>query len=260
MARPRLRCDREWRRERELQNHRRRRRRRHLHRLSPASTRRRGASAPPRCRPTAATRRSASSQGSESLGAPRGLGAIVHGTTVGTNALLERKGARIGIITTRGFRDVLEMRRRDRRTPGGCGAISCRWSTRDLRLEVSRAHARRRHGPHCRWIRRGGRAAARTLLGQGADALAIVFINCLRQCRQRARRLARLQRGVAESRMSPTRRRSCPRSASSSAHRRPRSTPICSPWSANYLGKLEAALASRPGSAARSTSCSRTAA
>ena len=42
------------------------------------------------------------------------IATIVHGTTVGTNALLERKVARTGIITTRGFRDVLEMRRRDR--------------------------------------------------------------------------------------------------------------------------------------------------
>ena len=39
---------------------------------------------------------------------------IIHGTTVATNALLERKGAKTGIITTKGFRDVLEMRRRDR--------------------------------------------------------------------------------------------------------------------------------------------------
>ena len=44
---------------------------------------------------------------------------MVHGTTVGTNALLERKGARTGIITTSGFRDVLEMRRRDRPTTWG---------------------------------------------------------------------------------------------------------------------------------------------
>lgn len=35
---------------------------------------------------------------------------IVHGTTVATNALLERKGARVGLITTAGHRDVLEMR------------------------------------------------------------------------------------------------------------------------------------------------------
>ena len=41
---------------------------------------------------------------------------IIHGTTVATNALLERKGAKAGIITTEGFRDVLEMRRRDRPT------------------------------------------------------------------------------------------------------------------------------------------------
>ena len=37
--------------------------------------------------------------------------AVVHGTTVATNAIIERKGARTGLITTRGFRDVLELRR-----------------------------------------------------------------------------------------------------------------------------------------------------
>ncbi|MDE0024353.1 MAG: hypothetical protein OXP69_08055, partial [Spirochaetaceae bacterium] len=37
-----------------------------------------------------------------------------HGTTVATNALLERKGARTGLITTRGFRDVLHIGRKDR--------------------------------------------------------------------------------------------------------------------------------------------------
>jgi N-methylhydantoinase A len=35
---------------------------------------------------------------------------IVHGTTVATNALLERKGAKIGLLTTEGHRDVIEMR------------------------------------------------------------------------------------------------------------------------------------------------------
>jgi len=35
---------------------------------------------------------------------------IVHGTTVATNALLERKGARVGLLTTKGHRDFLEMR------------------------------------------------------------------------------------------------------------------------------------------------------
>src|SRR5207248_7948987 len=36
---------------------------------------------------------------------------VVHGTTVATNAILEGKGARTALITTRGFRDVLEIRR-----------------------------------------------------------------------------------------------------------------------------------------------------
>ena len=35
---------------------------------------------------------------------------IIHGTTVATNTLVERKGARVGLLTTDGFRDLLEMR------------------------------------------------------------------------------------------------------------------------------------------------------
>jgi N-methylhydantoinase A len=40
---------------------------------------------------------------------------FAHGTTIATNAVLERKGAAIGIITTKGFRDVLEIGRQSRR-------------------------------------------------------------------------------------------------------------------------------------------------
>src|SRR5581483_7098694 len=39
---------------------------------------------------------------------------VIHGTTLVTNALIERKGARTGLVTTRGFRDVLEMGREKR--------------------------------------------------------------------------------------------------------------------------------------------------
>ena len=39
---------------------------------------------------------------------------VIHGTTVATNAILERKGGRCGLIATNGFRDILELRRRDR--------------------------------------------------------------------------------------------------------------------------------------------------
>jgi N-methylhydantoinase A/oxoprolinase/acetone carboxylase beta subunit len=45
---------------------------------------------------------------------PEQIGRFVHGTTVATNAVLERKGATIGLITTQGFRDTLEIGRQNR--------------------------------------------------------------------------------------------------------------------------------------------------
>jgi N-methylhydantoinase A len=51
----------------------------------------------------------------EAAGAsPADLDLIIHGTTATTNAVLERKVARVGLITTDGFRDVLELGRRTR--------------------------------------------------------------------------------------------------------------------------------------------------
>ena len=55
----------------------------------------------------------------ETAVALRELAAIVHGTTTTTNAMLERNHARVGLITTRGFRDVLELGRRTRPKPYG---------------------------------------------------------------------------------------------------------------------------------------------
>src|SRR5262247_3284607 len=68
--------------------------------------------------------------------APAELKVIVHGTTTATNALLERKGARTGLVTTRGFRDVLELGRRTRPTPYGLKGTFDALIPRDLRLEV----------------------------------------------------------------------------------------------------------------------------
>ncbi|MBU9652763.1 hydantoinase/oxoprolinase family protein [Burkholderia multivorans] len=45
---------------------------------------------------------------------PASISRFAHGTTVATNAVLERRGAKIGLITTRGFRDVLEIGRQMR--------------------------------------------------------------------------------------------------------------------------------------------------
>src|SRR5687768_17548620 len=43
--------------------------------------------------------------------APEDVSEVLHGTTVGSNTLLQKAGARCGLITTRGFRDVLEIGR-----------------------------------------------------------------------------------------------------------------------------------------------------
>src|SRR5262245_26476614 len=45
---------------------------------------------------------------------PASVGALIHGTTLATNALIERKGARTGLLTTAGFRDALEIGREGR--------------------------------------------------------------------------------------------------------------------------------------------------
>ena len=43
-----------------------------------------------------------------------GVSRLCHGTTVATNALIQRKGAKVAVITTRGFRDLLEIGRQTR--------------------------------------------------------------------------------------------------------------------------------------------------
>lgn len=61
---------------------------------------------------------------------------IVHGTTTTTNAILERKLSKTGLITTAGFRDVLELGRRTRPQPYGMKGQFTPIISRDLRLEV----------------------------------------------------------------------------------------------------------------------------
>lgn len=52
--------------------------------------------------------------GSSAVTGGRRVPALLHGTTVATNALLERKGARTALVTTAGFADVIEIGRQDR--------------------------------------------------------------------------------------------------------------------------------------------------
>lgn len=64
------------------------------------------------------------------------LDQILHGTTIATNAVIERRGARCALITTRGFRDVLELGRRDRPHMYGLTGIQRPLIPRDRRWEV----------------------------------------------------------------------------------------------------------------------------
>ncbi len=77
----------------------------------------------------------------EKLGIDYGeIRAFVHGTTIATNALLERKGAKTGLIATEGFRDTLEIGR-TRRLIGGLFDIKFvrprPLVSRDLRIEAA---------------------------------------------------------------------------------------------------------------------------
>lgn len=64
------------------------------------------------------------------------LDLILHGTTIATNAVIERKGARCALITTRGFRDVLELGRRDRPRVYGLTGVQNPLVPRSQRWEV----------------------------------------------------------------------------------------------------------------------------
>jgi len=67
---------------------------------------------------------------------PAGLDALLHGTTIATNAVIERKGARTALVTTRGFRDLLELGRRDRPTMYGLTGVAQPLVPRDRRWEL----------------------------------------------------------------------------------------------------------------------------
>ncbi|MDM8166153.1 hydantoinase/oxoprolinase family protein [Roseovarius sp.] len=104
------------------------------------------------------------------------LDLIVHGTTTTTNAVLERKLSRTGLITTQGFRDVLELGRRTRPQAYGMTGQFTPLIPRDLRLEVpERTDAA---GQVVTPLDETAlRAAARTLLDAGCEAVVVHFLH-----------------------------------------------------------------------------------
>ena len=113
----------------------------------------------------------------EAGAAPGTAREILHGTTVGSNAILEGKGAKTGLIATRGFRDVLEIR--NLRMPR---LYDLAWEKppplveRRLRLEVSERIAA--DGAVVAPLDRAeARAAVERLAAEGVEAIAVCLLN-----------------------------------------------------------------------------------
>jgi N-methylhydantoinase A len=181
--------------------------------------------------------------GLQALGGVATVASIVHGTTVGTNTLLERRGPKIGVITTPGFRDVLEMRRRDRRRTWGLWGDFIPIADRDLRLEVSErtlADGSIRTAVDLEQVR----AAARQLLANGAQSVAITFINAYANTENERRALAAVREvwpneHVTASHEVLSEIREFERSSTTALNA------YLQPVVASYLGKLDAALATQ---------------
>ena len=104
------------------------------------------------------------------------IGAIKMGTTVATNALIQHRGVRTGLITTDGFRDLLEIGRQKRRDLYDLQADKPKTLVpRDLRLEVPE---RMRHTGEVDLPLDEDkmRAAARALKAAGVEAVAVSFL------------------------------------------------------------------------------------
>ena len=153
---------------------------------------------------------------------------VVHGTTLVTNALIERSGARLGLITTRGFRDILEM------------GTEQRYDIYDLFLQFPDPLVPRRHRLEVaeRMDRDGNvltpldpaevRAVAQRLVADGIEAIAVCFLHAYRNPGARAARRGDRARGIPRHRRVDLVRRGGRSSGSTSAATRPAPTPTCS--------------------------------
>ncbi|SMH30652.1 N-methylhydantoinase A [Mesorhizobium australicum] len=104
------------------------------------------------------------------------LDVILHGTTIATNAVIERRGARCALVTTKGFRDVLELGRRDRRAMYGLTGTQDPLIPRRMRWEIS--ERTNHHGEVITPLNDDEvRALARALKGEGLEAVVISFLH-----------------------------------------------------------------------------------
>jgi N-methylhydantoinase A/oxoprolinase/acetone carboxylase beta subunit len=105
------------------------------------------------------------------------LDEVIHGTTLVINSIIERKGARTGLITTRGFRDVLELGREIRYAPYDIFAEFPKpLIPRSLRLEVDERV--RSDGTVLKPLDSGeARAVVEKLVGMGVESIAVCLLN-----------------------------------------------------------------------------------
>ena len=107
---------------------------------------------------------------------PSDLDLIIHGTTATTNAVLERKVAKVGLVTTRGFRDTLELGRRTRPKPYGLFGTFEPLIPRDLRFEVTERMSAR--GEVLTPLDEDElKAAVRRLIAEGCESIVVHFLH-----------------------------------------------------------------------------------
>ena len=199
---------------------------------------------PRRCRPRRGTRSGRSRCRCVRV-APASVAVFAHGTTVATNALLERRGGRTALVTTEGFRDVIEIGRQDRaslydltrhRPPP--------LVPRDLRFVVRErmgpGRGRRSAGPARVWRRPSMRCAA-----AGVEAVAVCLLFGFLHPEHERRSADALRDGCRTSRCRCPAR--CCRSSASTSGCPPRSpTRICAPGSAPTCAGWRSGRASGP--------------
>jgi N-methylhydantoinase A/oxoprolinase/acetone carboxylase beta subunit/N-methylhydantoinase B/oxoprolinase/acetone carboxylase alpha subunit len=172
------------------------------------------------------------------------IGEIIHGTTLVTNAIIERRGVAVGLLTTRGFRDVLQM------------GTEQRYDIYDLFLKFPEPLVPRRHRLEIaeRIDARGRvvvpldleavRAAARRLVDEGVAAIAVCFLHAYRNPEHERAAAALLRREFPQLAVSL----SCEVVAELREYQRAATTcanAYVQPLMASYLARLERELAGR---------------
>ena len=159
--------------------------------------------------------------------APADLSIIIHGTTLATNALIERKGAKTALLTTEGFRDTIEIRHENR------------FEQYDVNIDLPpplvprrlRFPVRERIDAQGRVLvpldEAGVAALAERLAGRGDRGVAVGFLHSFTNPAHERRAGEILADACPVCRL-PCRARCRPRCASTSASRPPAPTPMSS--------------------------------